>query len=223
MPAGITIAKYGGTRPSARRYSAKLRFVVDLMFEHEPEPGSQRGLDAARVRWADHPAKRVAMHARKMPVGRAADGVELLLQSRPRWEYGRKARSCHVPVVLEQAPDVEILAVQDVHKLLSDAERVRPRPPLQFGVGKQIKVSERDGSVALQMLEQISRSLRIHCASYVRRMPLVRYAVQQRGQNSRWQPHNGLILGSVNPSRLIRTYPPLPRYAAPSALLCRSV
>jgi integrase len=28
---------------------------------------------------------------------------------------------------------------------------------------------------------------------------------------------------NVRPWRLIRTYPPLPRYAAPSALLCRSV
>jgi hypothetical protein len=28
---------------------------------------------------------------------------------------------------------------------------------------------------------------------------------------------------SVNAGRLIRTYPPLPRYAAPSAVLCRSV
>src|SRR5712691_10918573 len=84
----------------------------------------------------------------------------LALRVMASYSYGRKAQSCHVPVVLEQAPDVEILAVQDVHKLLSDAERVRPRPPLQFGVGKQIKVSERDGAVALQMLEQISRSLR---------------------------------------------------------------
>ena len=33
----------------------------------------------------------------------------------------------------------------------------------------------------------------------------------------------GAAEGSVNTGRLIRTYPPLPLYAVPSAVLCRSV
>src|SRR5712691_7808855 len=107
------------------------------------------------MRWADDPVERVVIHADKMPAGRAPNGVELLFQSRARREYRRKAQSCHVPVVLEQAPDVEVLVVQDVHELLSDAERVRPGPPPQLGVGKQIEVLERDGAIALQMLEEV--------------------------------------------------------------------